>query len=132
MGQQAEEEKERRRAERELNGVPPEDTASEDGAIMGEGPNDRLRTPRRHEDQGAGVKDLINMPNLPGEGENPGVPGAGAFAQPLGEHQKQGKQNPYGGFGPGDWNLVVEIATCTAESMKEKCNVPMLPHHTQM
>eukprot|EP00928_Gymnodinium_smaydae_P098764 TRINITY_DN9251_c0_g3_i1.p1 TRINITY_DN9251_c0_g3~~TRINITY_DN9251_c0_g3_i1.p1 ORF type:complete len:1563 (+),score=249.83 TRINITY_DN9251_c0_g3_i1:91-4779(+) len=35
-------------------------------------------------------------------------------------------------FDNGDWNAVVEIALCAAESMKEKYNVPMLPHHTQM
>eukprot|EP00927_Polykrikos_kofoidii_P012487 TRINITY_DN15383_c0_g1_i1.p1 TRINITY_DN15383_c0_g1~~TRINITY_DN15383_c0_g1_i1.p1 ORF type:complete len:1496 (+),score=249.05 TRINITY_DN15383_c0_g1_i1:150-4637(+) len=35
-------------------------------------------------------------------------------------------------FENADWNNVVEIALCAAESMKEKYNVPMLPHHTQM
>jgi hypothetical protein len=35
-------------------------------------------------------------------------------------------------FGSNDWNLLIDIAACAAESMKEKYNVPMLPHHTQM
>lgn len=42
------------------------------------------------------------------------------------------KQSDARRFTNDDWNLVVEIAACAAESMKEKYNVPMLPHHTQM
>mmetsp|Transcript_23597 Transcript_23597/g.52290 ORF Transcript_23597/g.52290 Transcript_23597/m.52290 type:complete len:1502 (+) Transcript_23597:28-4533(+) len=35
-------------------------------------------------------------------------------------------------FDNAEWNSVVEIALRAAESMQEKFNVPMLPHHTQM
>jgi len=35
-------------------------------------------------------------------------------------------------FGADDWNVIVDIAACAAESMKEKYNLPMLPHHSQM
>eukprot|EP00929_Paragymnodinium_shiwhaense_P100699 TRINITY_DN6320_c0_g1_i1.p1 TRINITY_DN6320_c0_g1~~TRINITY_DN6320_c0_g1_i1.p1 ORF type:complete len:1456 (+),score=451.15 TRINITY_DN6320_c0_g1_i1:102-4469(+) len=31
-----------------------------------------------------------------------------------------------------DWNNIIEIATCAAESMQDKYNLPMLPHHTQI
>jgi len=43
-----------------------------------------------------------------------------------------GSENNKGSFTAKDWNIVVDIAACAAQSMKEKYNVPMLPHHTQM
>jgi len=48
--------------------------------------------------------------------------------RPVNKHRSSNSKR----FGDHDWNLVVDIAGCAAESMKEKYNVPMLPHHTQL
>jgi len=37
-----------------------------------------------------------------------------------------------GMFTSGDWDVVIDIAACAAECMKEKYSIPMLPHHTQL
>jgi len=37
-----------------------------------------------------------------------------------------------GSFSPEDWSDIIDIAAATTEVMKEKFNVLMLPHHTQM
>jgi len=44
----------------------------------------------------------------------------------------EGNEDNQRAFTAKDWNIVVDIAACAAQSMKEKYNVPMLPHHTQM
>lgn len=46
--------------------------------------------------------------------------------------KKLGRKHRHNRFSNDEWNIVVDIAACAAESMKEKYNVPMLPHHTQM
>jgi len=44
----------------------------------------------------------------------------------------QGATSFPGKFQARDWDIIVDIATCAAESMKEKYSLPMLPHHTQL
>jgi len=46
--------------------------------------------------------------------------------------KSQGKPSASTKFGARDWDLIVDIATGAAESMKEKYSLPMLPHHTQL
>eukprot|EP00928_Gymnodinium_smaydae_P023731 TRINITY_DN19468_c0_g1_i1.p1 TRINITY_DN19468_c0_g1~~TRINITY_DN19468_c0_g1_i1.p1 ORF type:complete len:1399 (-),score=264.60 TRINITY_DN19468_c0_g1_i1:93-3698(-) len=55
-----------------------------------------------------------------------------ASAQALPTERGSGHGRPRGGFSVDDWNSVVEIAGLTAEGMRERYSVPMLPHHTQM
>lgn len=53
----------------------------------------------------------------------------------LGERKSKGSPSAPAGNGKftnRDWDIVVDIATAAAMSMKEKYSLPMLPHHTQL